>query len=84
MVLLVYLYIVQAVDIDSSNKYEMRSTGGGVVELLTRRTSNLRIASHMGSNPVRDKPLFPRARNFTLILIYSTGWFQERIRVSIS
>ena len=23
------------------------------------QTSNLRIASHMGSNPVRDKPLFP-------------------------
>ena len=29
--------------------------------------SNLRITSRMGSNSVRDKPLFPRARNFTLI-----------------
>ena len=32
---------------------------GGVIEWLTRRTSNLRIASRMGSNPVMDKPLFP-------------------------
>ena len=32
---------------------------GDVVEWLTRRINNLRIASHMGSNPVRDKPLFP-------------------------
>ena len=38
---------------DRINKY------GGVVEWLTRRTSNLRISSRMGSNPVRDKPLFP-------------------------
>ena len=27
---------------------------GSVIEWLTRRTSNLRIASCMGSNPVRD------------------------------
>ena len=43
---------------------------GGVVVRLTRRTSNLTIASRMGSNPVRDKPLFPSARNFTLITQY--------------
>ena len=30
----------------------------GVVDWLTRRISNLRIASRMGSNPVRDKLLF--------------------------
>ena len=29
-----------------------------MVEWLMRQTSNLRIASRMGSNPVRDKPLF--------------------------
>ena len=35
-------------------------TSGGVVEWLTRRTSNLWTASHMGSNPVNGKkPLFP-------------------------
>ena len=43
---------------------------GDVVEWLTRRTKNLRIASRMGSDPVRDKPLFPLARNFTLIAQY--------------
>ena len=43
---------------------------GGMVEWLTCLTSNLRIASRMGSNPVRDKPLFPRERNFTLIAQY--------------
>ena len=32
--------------------------------------ANLWIASSMGSNPVRDKPLFPQARNFTLITQY--------------
>ena len=32
---------------------------GGMVEWLTHWTSNLRIASHMGSNLIRDKPLFP-------------------------
>ena len=31
----------------------------GVVNWLASRTSNLRIASRMGSNLVRDKPLFP-------------------------
>ena len=31
---------------------------GGVVKWLKRRISNLRIASYMSSNPVRDKPLF--------------------------
>ena len=31
-------------------------TCGVVVEWLTRRTSNLSIASRIGSNPVRDKP----------------------------
>ena len=44
-----------------------KGLSGGMVELLTRRTSNLRIDSRMGSNPVMDKPLFPWARNFTLI-----------------
>ena len=36
----------------------------------SRRTSNLRIASRTGSNPVKDKPLFPSTRNFTLIAQY--------------
>ena len=31
----------------------------GMVKWLMRRTSNLRIASRMGPNPVRDKSLFP-------------------------
>jgi hypothetical protein len=35
-----------------------------------RVTSNLMIVSRMGSNPVRCKPLFPWARNFTLIAQY--------------
>jgi hypothetical protein len=39
--------------------------------LLTRRTSNLMIAGSVGSNPVRGQPLFPWARNFTLICIIS-------------
>ena len=44
----------------------------GVIEWLTRRsrTSNLRIASCVGSNPASGKPLFPWARELT-------GWFQE-------
>ena len=33
-------------------------------------TSNLRIASCMGLNPIGGKPLFPWARNFTLIVQY--------------
>ena len=33
-------------------------TCGSKVEWLTCQTSNLRITSHMGSNPVRDKKLF--------------------------
>ena len=40
------------------------------VDWLMHQTSNLRIARHMGSNPVKDKPLFPSARNFTLITKY--------------
>ena len=43
---------------------------GGMVEWLTCQTSNLRIASRMGSNRVREKPLFPWARNCTLIAQY--------------
>ena len=39
--------------------HKMDIQGGGVAEGLTRRTSNLRIAGRMGSNPVSDKPLFP-------------------------
>ena len=35
-------------------------------------TNNLKIPSCMSSNPVRDKQLFPSARNFTLIAQY---WF---------
>jgi hypothetical protein len=38
-----------------------------LVEWLMGRTSNLRIANREGSNPVRGKPLFPLARNFTLV-----------------
>ena len=45
----------------------------GVVKWLTRQTSYLKIASRMGSNPVRVKPLFPWD------CLLSTGWFQERI-----
>ena len=50
-----------------------------------KNTSILRIASHIGSNPVRGKPLFPWARNFTLIaqykLVLDRNWFES---VSIS
>ena len=42
----------------------------GMVTWLTHLTSNLRIVSGMGSNPVRDKSLFPWAWNFTLIAQY--------------
>ena len=49
---------------------KMNCESGGVVEWVTRQTSNLRITSRMGSNPVRGKPLFPWARNFTLIAQY--------------
>ena len=48
----------------------MNRHSGDEVDRLTRRTSNLRIASRIGSNPVRDKPLFPWARNFTIIVQY--------------
>ena len=41
-----------------------------VAAWLTRRTSNQRIASCMGSGPVRDKRFFPWARNFTLLAQY--------------
>ena len=43
----------------NKNKERKRKKGGDMVEWLKRRTSNLRIASRMGSNSVRDKPLFP-------------------------
>ena len=39
-----------------------------MVEWLTRRTSNLKIANRMSSNPVRDKPLFPWARNQWILI----------------
>ena len=48
----------------------MIKVDGGVVQCLACQTSNLMIASYMGSNPVGDKPLFPRAGNFTLIAQY--------------
>ena len=57
--------------------------GGSMVEWLTRRTSNLRIASCIGSDPVRDNLLFPCARNLHLTPIFpywlfpGTGLFQE-------
>jgi hypothetical protein len=40
-------------------KFYSSMSNGGVVEWLTRRTSNLRIADRVGSNHVRGKPLFP-------------------------
>jgi hypothetical protein len=40
---------------------------GGMAEWLLCFISNLRIADSVGSNPVRDKPLFPRVRNVTFI-----------------
>jgi hypothetical protein len=43
----------------------IKAASGGVAEWLTRRTSNLRIADRVDSNPVLGKPLFPWARNFT-------------------
>jgi hypothetical protein len=52
---------------------------GGVAEWLTRLTSKPRIAYCLDSNPVRGKPLFSWARNFTLIAKY---WLvQDRIRM---
>ena len=57
---------------------------GGVVEWLTRRTSNLRIASRMGSNPVKDKPLFPWARNYAYCLVMVGSMISRFESVSIS
>ena len=37
----------------------IHNVSGGMVEWLMRLSSNLSIASHIGLNPVRDKPLFP-------------------------
>ena len=54
----------------TKNNLQTKRLSGGVVEWLTRRTSSLRIAIRMCSNPVRDKPLFPWLRNFTLIAHY--------------
>ena len=44
---------------------------GSVAEWLTRRTSYLRITSHIGLNPARGKSLFPWGKNFILIAQYS-------------
>jgi hypothetical protein len=38
---------------------EQLAESSGVAEWLTSQTSNVRIADHVGSNPVRAKPLFP-------------------------
>ena len=46
------------------------------------QTSNLRIASCMGSNQVRGKLLFPWAKNFTPIAQYC--WLQEWIHECIN
>ena len=59
----------KSVNILYDNKELQGRLCSGVVEWLARQTSNLRIASHMGSNPVRDKPLFPSARNYKFTLI---------------
>ena len=56
----------------------MSRLSGDVVEWLTRRTSNIRRASRMGSNPVRDMLFFLEQE--TLHRLFSTGWFKERIR----
>ena len=53
------------------NHMYVKMLSGGVAEWLTR---DLRIASDMGSNPVRCNPLFP------LHSLFSTSWFQERFR----
>ena len=45
---------------------------------LSKFLKSLRIASRMGSNPIKGKPLFPWAK--TLRSVLSTCWFQERIR----
>ena len=44
--------------------------GSGMVKWLTCQISNLRINSHMGSNEVTCKPLFPWASNLTLLAQY--------------
>ena len=44
-----------------------RLLSDSMAELLTHQTSNFRIASRMGSNPVRGKLLFLWVKNFTLI-----------------
>ena len=41
--------------ITKSNTLLIINIGGHVVKCLTYQTSNLRIASHIGSNPVRGK-----------------------------
>ena len=48
---------------------------GSVVEWLTRRTSNLRITSHMGS---KGQAVVSLSKKLHWLL--STGWFQEWIR----
>ena len=52
---------------------------GCVVEWLTCQTSNLRIASRMGSSPVLVKNCYYLEQESSYSLL-STGWFQELIR----
>jgi hypothetical protein len=52
------------------NTIQNNTKSGNVAEWLTRGASDLRITDHVGSNPVRGKLLFPRARNFKFIAKY--------------
>ena len=55
-----------------------------MVEWLTRRTSYLRIASRMGSNPVKDKPFVSLSKKLhtdCLVLVSSRNGLES---VSIS
>ena len=57
---LFYFYTLRVFfSLSSSDQYlYYHFESGGVVEWLTCRSSNLRIASHIGSNPIGGKLLF--------------------------
>ena len=63
-------FFIAEIKIEMSKDTCKINISDGVVEWLTHQTSNIRITSRMGSYPVRGKPLFPLARNFTLIAQY--------------
>jgi hypothetical protein len=69
-----WVYKSMALFYSMGNKFITESTQiyyrGGMAKWLTILTSNLMVASWIGSNPVMGKSLFPWERKFILIAQY--------------